>query len=238
VPVRRQPTGAGGASRPASVLVGDAALGAIIDAVSFSRAALGAERDPYRAQREVLLALAYSGEATRADVARALRRESTTVRDGLRKLRERGLAIERKTTGPARRAARWYLTPAGAAEARVEANRALRESCFEEGVHALLASPRPSLGRGRGGPIVSAVRVPVAVNGSTQRARAAERLAAIRKHAGWTQAQLASRAGLPLMEVQRLENGRDRQAFETMLACCQALGVRLVDVADRPQGTR
>lgn len=64
----------------------------------------------------------------------------------------------------------------------------------------------------------------------TPRRMVGARLARLRNNAGWRQADLSRAAGVSLREVRRLEQGLERQDVVPLLACCRALGARLVDV--------
>jgi transcriptional regulator with XRE-family HTH domain len=60
------------------------------------------------------------------------------------------------------------------------------------------------------------------------------RLRELREAAGWTQVQLAERAGLTREGVAQLEVGRRNPAWETVLALCKALGVNCLAFLEAP----
>jgi transcriptional regulator with XRE-family HTH domain len=62
----------------------------------------------------------------------------------------------------------------------------------------------------------------------------AVRLKELREAAGWTQQELATRAKLHRMGVAQLEMGRRKPAWETVLALCEALGVKCDVFAEEP----
>lgn len=53
----------------------------------------------------------------------------------------------------------------------------------------------------------------------------AGRLRELRENLGWTQQQLAEKAGLTRDGVAQLETGRRKPGWDTVVAICQALGV-------------
>jgi transcriptional regulator with XRE-family HTH domain len=53
----------------------------------------------------------------------------------------------------------------------------------------------------------------------------AGRLRELRENAGWTQQQLAEKAGLTRDGVAQLETGRRKPGWDTVVAICKALGV-------------
>jgi transcriptional regulator with XRE-family HTH domain len=62
------------------------------------------------------------------------------------------------------------------------------------------------------------------------------RLRELRAAAGWTQVQLAARAGLTREGVAQLETGRRKPAWETVLTLCKALGVNCLAFLEAPSG--
>jgi transcriptional regulator with XRE-family HTH domain len=60
------------------------------------------------------------------------------------------------------------------------------------------------------------------------------RLRELREAAGWTQAQLAERAGLHAQGVVKLERGEREPAWSTLLALAAALGVSVAAFAEKP----
>jgi transcriptional regulator with XRE-family HTH domain len=63
----------------------------------------------------------------------------------------------------------------------------------------------------------------------------AGRLRELREAAGWTQGELAGRAGLTREGVAQLETGRRKPAWETVLALCDALGVSSEEFRKAPR---
>ena len=64
----------------------------------------------------------------------------------------------------------------------------------------------------------------------------ANRLAALRKAAGLTQKELAARAGMPVVTLQKLENGVNsvlRARTETTAALAKALGITIEELIER-----
>jgi transcriptional regulator with XRE-family HTH domain len=64
----------------------------------------------------------------------------------------------------------------------------------------------------------------------------AGRLRELREAAGWTQSELAERAGLTRDGVAHLEQGRRKPGWETVLALAEALGVDCLAFTLRPAG--
>ena len=57
------------------------------------------------------------------------------------------------------------------------------------------------------------------------------RIAALRRAAGWNQAELAQRAGLQRTHISRIEAGKYAVTIETIQAIAEALGMT-VDIVD------
>src|SRR5262245_6193124 len=68
------------------------------------------------------------------------------------------------------------------------------------------------------------------------------RLRELREGKGWTQAELAERAGLTREGIAQLETGRRKPAWETVIVVSEALGVDcrafLEEPAERPEPHR
>lgn len=62
----------------------------------------------------------------------------------------------------------------------------------------------------------------------------AGRLRELREQRGWTQGELAERAGLNRFGVAQLEQGRNRPKWETVIALADALGVKCDDFRQAP----
>lgn len=237
MPVRssneQQPPPSGGAG--ARGLQRDPALAALIDSVAFVRSALGPDSSADRARHEVLLAVAYSGAATKHEVALMLQRDVTTVSKQLEKLRRLGQLVSRPDPRVKHRLL-WRLSPSSGHFAAVQlraagVSRAQLRHDTATMLHASRQMPGPALRvppvRAReparffngGGPV-----------GLRSRREAGAQLKVLRENAGWTQSGLASAAGLALAEVRRLEGGLQRLDALTLLRCCGALGAQLADV--------
>ena len=65
-----------------------------------------------------------------------------------------------------------------------------------------------------------------------------DKLRRLRLKAGWTQAELARRAGLHRIEVVRLESGQRNPRLATLEALASALGRALTSLLDEPQARR
>lgn len=63
------------------------------------------------------------------------------------------------------------------------------------------------------------------------RERIGQRIAILRKATGWSQIQLAERAGLQPSHISRIEAGKYAVTFETVQAIAEALGMT-VDIID------
>lgn len=61
-----------------------------------------------------------------------------------------------------------------------------------------------------------------------------QRLRELRESAGWTQVQLAERAGLHPQGIVKLERGEREPSFATALALADALGVTCIDLRQPP----
>ena len=60
------------------------------------------------------------------------------------------------------------------------------------------------------------------------------RLRAARQSRGWTLEQLATRAGMSVSTLSRLESGKRQAALELLLPLCRQLGVRVDDLLPEP----
>jgi DNA-binding XRE family transcriptional regulator len=62
------------------------------------------------------------------------------------------------------------------------------------------------------------------------RARLGERIRQLRQRAGWTQEELAERAGIGRVTLSRLEGGDRSPRYRTLVALAKALGVSVTDL--------